>query len=43
MSNMIGLENMESLEVSGMQIGTGDELNATGFEDVDIASLDADQ
>ena len=43
MSNMIGLENIESLEVSGMQIGTGDELNATGFEDVDIASLDADQ
>ena len=43
MSNMIGLESMESLEVSGMQIGTGDELNSTGFEDVDIASLDADQ
>ena len=43
MSNMIGLESIESLEVSGMQIGTGDELNATGFEDVDIASLDADQ
>ena len=43
MSNMIGLESMDSLEVSGMQIGTGDELNATGFEDVDIASLDADQ
>ena len=43
MSNMIGLESMENLEVSGMQIGTGDELNSTGFEDVDIASLDADQ
>ena len=43
MSNMIGLESLENLEVSGMQIGTGDELNATGFEDVDIASLDADQ
>ena len=43
MSNMIGLESMENLEVSGMQIGTGDQLNATGFEDVDIASLDADQ
>ena len=43
MSNLIGLESMENLEVSGMQIGTGDELNATGFEDVDIASLDADQ
>ena len=43
MSNMIGLESMENLEVSGMQIGTGDELHATGFEDVDIASLDADQ
>ena len=42
MSNMIGLESIENLEVSGMQIGTGDELNATGFEDVDIASLDAD-
>ena len=43
MSNMIGLESIENLEVSGMRIGTGDELNATGFEDVDIASLDADQ
>ena len=43
MSNMIGLESLENLEVSGMQIGTGDELNATGFEDVNIASLDADQ
>ena len=43
MSNMIGLESIENLEVSCMQIGTGDELNATGFEDVDIASLDADQ
>ena len=43
MSDMIGLEGIENLEVSGMQIGTGDELNATGFEDVDIASLDADQ
>jgi len=43
MSNMIGLESIENLEVSGMQIGTGDELNATGFEDVSIASLDADQ
>lgn len=43
MSNMIGLENMDNLEESGMQIGTGEELNATGFEDVDIASLDADQ
>ena len=42
MSDMIGLESIEKLEVSGMQIGTGDELNATGFEDVDIASLDAD-
>ena len=43
MSKMIGLESIENLEVTGMQIGTGDELNATGFEDVDIASLDADQ
>ena len=43
MSNMVGLESIENLEVSGMQIGTGDELNATGFEDVDLASLDADQ
>ena len=42
MSNMIGLESIENLEDSGMQIGTGDELNATGFEDVEIASLDAD-
>ena len=43
MSNMIGLDSIENLEISGMQIVTGDELNATGFEDVDIASLDADQ
>ena len=43
MSDMIGLDSIENLEDSGMQIGTGDELNATGFEDVDIASLDADQ
>ena len=43
MSKMIGFEGMENLEISGMQIGTGDELNATGFEDVDIASLDGDQ
>ena len=43
MSNIIGLESIENLESSGMQIGTGDELNATGFEDVDIASLDGDQ
>ena len=42
-SNVIGLESIEDLEASGMQIGTGDELNATGFEDVDIASLDVDQ
>ena len=40
---MIGLESLDNLEESGMQIGTGEELNATGFEDVDIASLDADQ
>ena len=43
MSNIIGLESIENFEGSGMQIGTGDELNATGFEDVDIASLDGDQ
>ena len=43
MAKMIGLESIENLEVSGMQIGTGDELNSTGFEDVDIASLDGDQ
>ena len=43
MSNIIGFESLENLEGSGMQIGTGDELNATGFEDVDIASLDGDQ
>ena len=40
---MIGLEDIESYQDSGMQIGTGDELNATGFEDVDIESLDADK
>ena len=42
MANMIGLEDIENYQDSGMQIGTGDELNATGFEDVDIASLDDD-
>jgi len=42
MSNMIGLNSIDNLEDSGMQIGTGAELDATGFEDVDIASLDDD-
>ena len=42
MSNMIGLNSIDNLEDSGMQIGTGVELDATGFEDVDIASLDDD-
>ena len=39
MSNMIGLESMDNLVVSGMQIGTGEELNATGVEDVDTRLL----
>jgi hypothetical protein len=26
-----------------MQVGTGAELEATGFEDVDISSLDGDE
>ena len=42
MSNLIGLNSIDNLEDSGMQIGTGAELDATGFEDVDVASLDDD-
>jgi hypothetical protein len=42
MSNMIGLNSIDNMEDTGMQIGTGAELDATGFEDVDIASLDDD-
>ncbi len=42
MSNMIGLNSIDNIEDSGMQIGTGVELDATGFEDVDIATLDDD-
>ena len=40
LSGMIGLPNTEIFEESGMQVGTGTELDATGFEDVDISSLD---
>ncbi len=43
LSGMIGLPNTEALEESGMQVGTGTELDATGFEDVDISSLDVDE
>ena len=42
MSNMIGLNSIDNMEDAGMQIGTGAELDATGFENVDIASLDDD-
>ena len=42
MSNMIGLNSIDNMDATGMQIGTGAELDATGFEDVDIASLDDD-
>ena len=43
LADMIGLPNTEALEESGMQVGTGTELDATGFEDVDISSLDVDE
>ena len=43
LSGMIGLPNTEALEESGMQVGTSTELDATGFEDVDISSLDVDE
>ena len=43
LSGMIGLPNTEALEESGMQVGTGSELDATGFEDVDISSLDVEE
>ena len=43
LAEMIGLPNTEALEESGMQVGTGTELDATGFEDVDISSLDVDE
>ena len=43
LSEMIGLPNTEAFEDAGMQVGTGDELEATGFEDVDISSLDGDE
>ncbi len=43
LSGMIGLPNAETLEESGMQVGTGSELDATGFEDVDISSLDVEE
>ncbi|HAD73700.1 MAG TPA: DNA-directed RNA polymerase subunit omega, partial [Alphaproteobacteria bacterium] len=43
LSEMIGLPNTEAFEDAGMQVGTGAELEATGFEDVDISSLDGDE
>ena len=38
-SNLIGLNSIDNLEDSGLQIGTTTELDATGFEDVDIDTL----
>ena len=43
LSEIIGLPNTEAFEDAGMQVGTGAELEATGFEDVDISSLDGDE
>ena len=43
LSEMIGLPNADAFEDAGMQVGTGAELEATGFEDVDISSLDGDE
>lgn len=42
MSSMIGLSSLDAYEDSGMQIGTGAELEASGFEDVDISSLNSE-
>jgi len=43
LSNMIGLESDDAFDDVGMQVGTGDELTSTGYEDVDSASLDAER
>lgn len=42
LSNMIGVDAEASFDDAGMQVGTGDELDSTGFEDADSSSLDAE-
>lgn len=42
LSNMIGVDADASFDDAGMQVGTGDELDSTGFEDADSSSLDAE-
>ena len=42
LSNMIGMEMEQDFDDAGMQVGTGSELETSGFEDVDTASLDAE-
>ncbi len=39
-STVIGIEDEMALEESGMQIGTKEDLDSTGFEDVEIVSAD---
>lgn len=43
LSNMVGLDSDQAFDDVGMQVGTGDELTSTGYEDVDTASLDAER
>ena len=42
LSNMVGMEMEQDFDDAGMQVGTGSELETSGFEDVDTASLDAE-
>ena len=42
LSNMVGMEMEQDFDDAGMQVGTGSELEISGFEDVDTASLDAE-
>ena len=42
LSNMVGMEIEQDFDDAGMQVGTGSELETSGFEDVDTASLDAE-
>jgi len=42
LSDMVGIEMDQDFDDAGMQVGTGSELETSGFEDVDTASLDAE-
>ena len=42
LSNMVGMEMEQDFDDAGMQVGTGSELETSGFEDVDTVSLDAE-